>query len=64
MWGSQEILQILHGLKLRSKGCQSNGHLAEIKKNFSEQYPDHTAYLAGGDPELIAQLKAEIETNK
>lgn len=38
--------------------------IAEIKKKFSEQYPDHTAYLAGGDPELIAQLKAEIETNK
>jgi hypothetical protein len=35
-------------------------NIAEIRKKFSEQYPDKTAYLSGGDPALIERLKAEL----
>lgn len=38
--------------------------IAEIRKKFSEQYPDKTAYLSGGDPDLIERLKAELATIK
>jgi len=34
--------------------------IAEIRKKFSEQYPDKTAYLSGGDPALVERLKAEL----
>lgn len=39
--------------------CQG-ANIAEIRKKFSEQYPDKTAYLSGGDPALIERLKAEL----
>lgn len=34
--------------------------IAEIRKKFTEQYPDKTAYLSGGDPALIERLKEEL----
>ena len=39
--------------------CQGRD-IAEIRRKFSEQYPDKTAYLSGGDPALIERLKAEL----
>jgi hypothetical protein len=39
--------------------CQG-ADIAEIRRKFQEQYPDKTAYLSGGDPALIEQLKAEL----
>ena len=39
--------------------CQGN-NIAEIRKKFQEQYPDKTAYLSGGDPDLVERLKAEL----
>ena len=39
--------------------CQG-ANIAEIRKKFSEQYPDKTAYLSGGDPALIERLKTEL----
>jgi hypothetical protein len=39
--------------------CQG-GNIAEIRKKFSEQYPDKTAYLSGGDPALVERLKTEL----
>ena len=38
--------------------------IAEIRKKFSEQYPDKTAYLSGGDPALVERLKAELSKLK
>jgi hypothetical protein len=43
--------------------CQG-ANIAEIRKKFSEQYPDKTAYLSGGDPDLVERLKAELATIK
>ena len=43
--------------------CQGR-NIAEIRRNFSEQYPDKTAYLSGGDPALIERLKAELAVIK
>ena len=43
--------------------CQG-ANIAEIRKKFSEQYPDKTAYLSGGDPALVERLKAELATIK
>jgi hypothetical protein len=44
--------------------CQGT-NIGEIKKMFSELYPDKTAYLAGGDPALIERIKSELaELNK
>jgi hypothetical protein len=34
--------------------------IAEIRKKFSEQYPDKTAFLSGGDPALVERLKVEL----
>lgn len=39
--------------------CQG-ADIAEIRKKFSEQYPDKTAYLSGGDPALVERLKTEL----
>jgi hypothetical protein len=41
--------------------CQG-ATVEEIREGFKSRYPEKTAYLAGGDPDLVAQLKAEIET--
>lgn len=43
--------------------CQG-ATIAEIRKKFSEQYPDKTAYLSGGDPALVERLKAELAVIK
>jgi hypothetical protein len=34
--------------------------VAEIKQAFGERYPTKTAYLAGGDPEVVANFKTEL----
>jgi hypothetical protein len=39
--------------------CQG-ANIGEIRKKFSEQYPDKTAYLSGGDPALLERLKEEL----
>ncbi len=39
--------------------CQG-ADIAEIRQKFTEQYPDKTAYLSGGDPALVERLKAEL----
>lgn len=39
--------------------CQGRD-IAEIRQKFSQQYPDKTAYLSGGDPALVEKLKAEL----
>ena len=38
--------------------------IAEIRRKFSEQYPDKTAYLSGGDPVLVERLKQELAAIK
>lgn len=38
--------------------------IAEIRTKFSQQYPDKTAYLSGGDPALIERLKTELAAIK
>jgi hypothetical protein len=38
--------------------------LMEIRKRFNDMYPEKIAYLAGGDPDLIERLRAELETLK
>ena len=43
--------------------CQG-ATIAEIRKKFSNQYPDKTAYLSGGDPALIERLKTELAAIK
>jgi hypothetical protein len=39
--------------------CQG-ATLAEIKEAFNKRFPDKTAYLDGGDPELVKELREEI----
>ena len=39
--------------------CQGNT-VAEIKRAFGARFPGKTAYLAGGDPEVVAQFKTEL----
>lgn len=39
--------------------CQG-ANISEIRQKFAEQYPDKTAYLSGGDPDLIERLKTEL----
>ena len=39
--------------------CQG-ADLIEIRKRFSELYPEKIAFLAGGDPALIERLRAEL----
>lgn len=43
--------------------CQGS-NISEIRKKFSEQYPNKTAYLSGGDPALVERLKAELAVIK
>lgn len=43
--------------------CQGN-NITEVRKAFNQLYPDKTAYLAGGDPDLIERIKAELATLK
>jgi hypothetical protein len=39
--------------------CQGTT-VAEIKRAFQERFPGKTAYLAGGDPEVVAHFKTEL----
>ena len=39
--------------------CQGTS-VAEIKQAFGERYPGKTAYLAGGDPEVVEHFKTEL----
>jgi hypothetical protein len=39
--------------------CQG-ATVAEIKQAFEVRYPGKTAYLAGGDPEVVATFKTEL----
>ena len=39
--------------------CQGKT-VAEIRQAFQERFPGKTAYLAGGDPEVVAELKTEL----
>jgi hypothetical protein len=39
--------------------CRGNT-VAEIKQAFRERFPTKTAYLAGGDPEVVAHFKTEL----
>lgn len=43
--------------------CQGTS-LSEVRKRFSELYPEKIAFLAGGDPVLIERLKGELKTIK
>jgi hypothetical protein len=39
--------------------CQGST-VAEIKQAFQSRFPGKTAYLAGGDPAVVAQFKTEL----
>jgi hypothetical protein len=39
--------------------CQGSS-IDEIKKAFQERFPGKTAYLAGGDPKVVEELKTEL----
>ena len=39
--------------------CQGTT-VAEIRTAFQSRFPDKTAYLAGGDPRVVAELKTEL----
>ena len=39
--------------------CQGTT-VAEIRRAFQARYPDKTAYLAGGDPRVVAEFKTEL----
>jgi hypothetical protein len=39
--------------------CQGST-VEEIKQAFGKRYPGKTAYLAGGDPEVVATFKTEL----
>ena len=39
--------------------CQGET-VAEIKQAFQARFPGKTAYLAGGDPEVVATFKTEL----
>ena len=39
--------------------CQGKT-VAEIRQAFQERFPDKTAYLAGGDPRVVEELKTEL----
>ena len=40
--------------------CQG-ANMAEIKQAFETRYPDMTAYLAGGEKELIEELRNQLK---
>lgn len=39
--------------------CQGKT-VAEIRTAFQDRFPGKTAYLAGGDPRVVAELKTEL----
>jgi hypothetical protein len=40
--------------------CQG-ATLSEIREAFKSRFPDRTAYLDGGDPALVEELRAELQ---
>ena len=40
--------------------CQGSD-MAEIKNKFKERFPDMTAYLAGGEEELLKELRNQLK---
>jgi hypothetical protein len=40
--------------------CQG-ATVAEIRAAFARRFPDRTAYLDGGDPVLVEELRAELQ---
>jgi hypothetical protein len=40
--------------------CQG-ANMVEIKRAFETRYPDMTAYLAGGEEELIKELRSQLK---
>lgn len=42
--------------------CQG-ATVAEIREAFGKRFPDKTAYLAGGDDDLVEELKAALLAN-
>ena len=40
--------------------CQGST-LTEIREAFKARFPDKTAYLDGGDPDLVEELRAELQ---
>lgn len=69
----EEVRSSLVGLIIEQEGDQLYAYretdrqflcqgatIGEIRKKFAEQYPDKTAYLSGGDPDLLERLKAEL----
>jgi hypothetical protein len=43
--------------------CQGTTAL-EIRQALQNRFPGKAAYLVGGDPVIVAQFKAELETNE
>jgi hypothetical protein len=43
--------------------CQG-GNITEVRKAFNQMYPDKTAYLAGGDPDLVERIRIELKSLK
>lgn len=41
--------------------CQGKT-VAEIRTAFQDRFPGKTAYLAGGDPDVVAEVVAELKT--
>jgi hypothetical protein len=39
--------------------CQGKT-VAEIREGFQRRFPEKTAYLAGGDPRVVEELKTEL----
>lgn len=39
--------------------CQG-GTVAEIRQAFQNRFPEKTAYLAGGDPAVVAEFRTEL----
>jgi len=40
--------------------CQG-ANIAEIREAFGQRFPEKTAYLDGGDPELVEELRVELK---
>lgn len=40
--------------------CQG-ATLTEVREAFKARFPDKTAYLDGGDPDLVEELRAELK---
>jgi hypothetical protein len=48
-----------YNIKNKQFICRGNT-VAEIRQAFQTRYPGKTAYLAGGDPAVVAEFKTEL----